>query len=483
MAKISPLQMYESQDHSGLTTKNHLGYNFAIEPQKAAKTATMIYQANYGDALSAYLEKFSKINLETDDDFEWDLVSNGKKNIPLTRAEISPGSTASASDKLGVNVSVFYLVFPEKYFADAEVIVGERNELYPIKILEEPQQVGDGYRYKCELLTGDRNLFIPYQEVKAGKRFSKEWAPVSKTMSVKGGGVNYTFPFKMRNALTMIRLEDTVPGNMIKRPVRFSWKNNKGKVMTTWMDYRSYQMEMEWQSAINKLLHYATANKADDGSYLNRDKSGYQLEQGAGIKQQMEASNYYTYNKFNIDKFIDMLVDLTSGKIPQGQRKLAVRTGERGMIQFHRALEDKANLFTPNNTAARIYMKNGSTLGYRGQFLEYIGPNGIEVTIMHDPLKDDLERNKIYMPGQAGLAESYVYDILSMKTSEGKDNIQKMIHDDGRGYESGLRNPFDYGKNTLMSNPKDAWTEHRWFIGGSVVFDPTRTATYKPIVL
>lgn len=480
---ISPFQMYEAEDMTGLVTKNNLGYRFGIEPQKAAKAAIMIHQANFGGTLNSYLENFPKETLETDDDFEWDLITSGKKNIPLVEAQSNPGTTVVATDKLGENYSVFYLVFGEKYFTDVHLIVGERNEAYPIQILDDPQQVGSGWRYKCRLLTGDPNLFIPYDEVLPGKRFSKEWAPVEQTMSTKGAGISHTFPFKMRNALTMIRYQDTVPGNLKKRPVKFMWKDAKtGKIAKTWLDKQAYDFEMEYQDAIAKLIMYATANKTDAGTYINKGKSGFELQQGAGIKQQMEASNYYSYNSFSIKALIDMILDLSVGKIPMGQRNIVLTTGERGMVQFHEAVEDNALLFTPNQTSDRFKSIKGG-LSYGGQFLEYRGPNGVNITLMHDPLKDDLERNKIFMPNKAGKAESYVYDILSMTTSDGDANIKKLYYDEGRGYEPGLRNPYDYSKNTLMSNPKDAWTEHRWYIGGAVVYDPTRTATYKPTVL
>ena len=127
-------------------------------------------------------------------------------------------------------------------------------------------------------------------------------------------------------------------------------------------------------------------------------------------------------------------------------------------------------------------------MSYKGQFLEYWGPNGVKVNIIHDALKDDYERNKIAMPGKPGLAESYVYDILNMGTSDGRPNIQKVMikgQGDIRGFMPGLRDPFTpTNKETrVMASSIDGWTEHRAFQGGALVYDPTRTATYKPNVL
>lgn len=487
--RISPFQMYENDDITGLVTQSHLGYRFGIEPQQASKVATMIHQANFGATVSAYLDKFSALYLDSDDDFTWDLVSNGKKNIPLVRASLTSGGSAiSATDRCGENFTEFYLVFPEAYFTDVNQIVGERNEVYPVRVLDDPKPVGNYYEYRVSLNTGNEALFMPYDELLPGKRFSKDFSPVERTLSKKGGGVHYTFPFKMQNAFTMLRMQDTVPGNMIDRPVKFSWVDPESKkIMTTWMDYRTWEFEMQYQDEIAKMLMYATSNKTAAGNYVQKGKSGNVLQMGAGIRQQMEAANFNVYSEFNIEKFTEMLLDLTVGKIVMGQREVTVMTGEWGMYQFSKALEYHSTLYTPSRETSRIYSAGGNTMGYRGQFLEYTGPNGIKVNIMHDALKDDLERNKLRMPGKQGLAESYVYDILNMGTSDGKPNIQKVYlkqNGDVRGFEPGLRDPFTIGKpNRIMSNPVDGWTEHRAFTGGAIIYDPTRTATYKPNIL
>ncbi|MHA1170039.1 MAG: hypothetical protein ACTSRU_19595, partial [Candidatus Hodarchaeales archaeon] len=124
--RISPFQLYESEDITGLVTKSHLGHRFGIEPQQASKVATMIHQANLGATVNAYLNQFPTKTFATDDDFTWDITTNGKKNVPLAKAEITIGTTATAADKAGLNYAEFYLYFHEAYFTDVNVIVGER---------------------------------------------------------------------------------------------------------------------------------------------------------------------------------------------------------------------------------------------------------------------------------------------------------------------------------------------------------------------
>ena len=105
---------------------------------------------------------------------------------------------------------------------------------------------------------------------------------------------------------------------------------------------------------------------------------------------------------------------------------------------------------------------------------------------MHDPMKDDTVTHKVLHPN-GGIAEAYVYDLLDVGTSNGEANIQLVYQkgmEDIRGYEPGLRNPFDpYGKMSVMSTSTDGYKHHRMFIGGAKVTDPTRCLIIKPQVL
>lgn len=69
---------------------------------------------------------------------------------------------------------------------DGEVIVGERNEIYPIRVLANGRNEGTNTVYKVELMGGITSG-IPVDELLAGKRFSVEYAPVEKEFSRKVG--------------------------------------------------------------------------------------------------------------------------------------------------------------------------------------------------------------------------------------------------------------------------------------------------------
>ena len=237
MQRVSPLQEYEPKDWSGLTTQNHLGAIYQIQPQETSKLVTLLYRANRGVNFNIFLQQFGTTTLKSDEDFRWRLQGSSKKNLQLVGCTVN-GSAISTSSRVGKGGARFTLTFPEQYFSDTNLIVGEQNSVYPIRIVGIPVPNGTNWDYECELFTGDPDLFVPYEELVAGKRFSKEWSIVEKTLSIKGGTPNYTSPFSMRNTFSMIRMQDTRPGNMISRPVAFPWRavdsDGKEKTMSTW---------------------------------------------------------------------------------------------------------------------------------------------------------------------------------------------------------------------------------------------------------
>lgn len=487
--------MTEAKEWTGLTDKNHLGSIFQSSPQKASKLLTRIYETNFGQDLDSYLERFGSKQLDTNDDFVWDLMGTAKKNVPLIRAEIN-GSTVSAGDEPGKNNTRFDLVFPEYHFTDVNVIVGEKNEAYPMRIVDEPVPDGNYWRYTVELVTGDPSLFVPVEELQQGKRFSKEWSLVEQKLSYKGGGTSYTSPFTMRNTFTQIRMEKLCSGEMINYPLATAFRGQDGKVYKTWTNYEDYEFERQFREERNRALMFATSNRSDNGEFKNYGKSGNVIKQGSGIREQMEASNTTYYNTFDIQFLTNVLLDLSEGKLTKDNRNFVMLTGERGAVQFHYALENYAQLFTPLFDTSRMYKKNGDGTmsftnmgyGFGGQFLEYMGPNGIKVNLAVHQLYDDRERNKIYHP-DGGVAESYRYDILDIGTTDEEPNIQKVFprgQYEIMGYEPGLRDPYraDGGSpDKIMANPVDGYKTHRSSIFGAMVKDPSRTASLIPSVL
>lgn len=492
---LNKFQMLNFTSWKGLTKDNHLGAIFQKSPQKATNLMVQMLSTQYGKSLETYLSKFKKKEFETDDEYTWDVIGSSRRNIPLIEARTESGSVIS-SGVAGANGAPFFVLFAEDWFAEGNVIVGEKNEVYPLRVLGEGRSEGTNTLYKVELM-GGVTTGMPYEELVQGKRFSVEYSPVERELSRGVGDVRYSSPVSMRNEWSSIRIKHKVPGSMLnkKLAVGIPFVDNSGKkqVQSMWMHHVDFKVEETFSEEKNNLLMYGRSNRNANGEYMNFGKSGNVIKMGAGLREQMEVSNVIFYNNFSIKLIEDALYELSSSKLGLGDRVFILKTGERGAAQFSKAVLDTVSgwaAFTINADQLKIVSKTDSNLhstslsaGY--QFTEFRAPNGVIVKVEVDSIYDDPVRNKIQHPN-GGVAESYRYDIMYIGSTE-EPNIQIAKikgNDEYRGYQWGIRNPFTGQlNNPYMSHDEDSATIHKMWTGGVFILDPTRTMSLIPAIL
>lgn len=486
---VNALQKYEPKNFTGLVTSNHLGAIFATEPILASKLIENIYQVNVGQDIVSYMDRFPTHYLEDDRPYEWLLQGADEKNTPLLAFG---DSTLSAITYPGIGRSNFFMKFGEKLFKTTDVIVGHKPDLYRLRIVGEQSDGGGNWVFEVNLVTGDDTLFIPTDELAVGTRWSKEYSLVPQTLSKEGGETFHTSPFRMSNVLSMIRKQYTVPGDMIVKgqnaPLAFAFRDQAGNTQTQWIKKLDYDFMTQFRREKARLLAYGTSNRRADGSYGNTDVNGFEIRSGAGLYEQISPSNIFFYNTFDIDWLTDIALGLSVGKLPEDSREFVLSTGEYGMVQFHKAVQEKSALYTPNFSSDRIQF-NGGKMSYSGQFLEYAAVNGIKFRLMHDPMKDDPIRNKIQHPN-GGLASSYEYTIMDFGTANGEPNVRKVSvkgNEEMFRYIPGLRDPFSpinaQTQPGMAASSVDGYEVHRAYIGGVMVKNPMRMARVLPSLL
>jgi len=494
--------MTKAKAWSGLTLKNHIGAIFGSQPQLVSPLTTVLLQNSGMKNLDTTLSMFPEKVLNSSDDFVWKVVGSDERNIALVAAEYQGSVVQSSDTGVGAGRSPIELVFAEKYFTKVQVIGGNKPDLYQYRILGDAVEDGGNYRYKVEVFGGQETLGgVPGSDLVAGVRFSVESAYVEDELSTEGAGIAFTSPYLLRNSVSTLRFEHKVSGAMIDmtvKPVYFAGIEtrdpNTGKVHSsvTWMQEVMWQFERMMSRVKARTLMFGKTNRDENGRFLNKGKSNIEIKAGSGIREQMEVSNTTGYNTFSISLLEDLLSELSEGKLDFGERKFMMRTGERGAIQFHRAVTTEASGWTAvgfDNTGTAAIQKvqskfhsNSFSAGF--QFTEWKAPNGIHVMLEIDPMYDDRVRNKIYHPN-GGVAESYRYDIMYIGSME-EPNIQKIKvrgDDELRGYKAGIRDPFTGRKGGVMQHMEDSATMTAMCGTGAMVKDPSRTATLKPILL
>ena len=482
----------------GLTRQNHLGAIYQLAPQKASELMVQLLAAYRGKSLESFLSKFPTKQFDSTQEYTWDVIGSHRRNIPLVEARTIDGTPVVAGGvNVGAGTTPFYLVFAEDWFADGEVIVGNLNEIYQMRILGDARAEGTNFVYEVELMGGNIDG-IPAERLLAGELFSVEFAPVEADMSREVGDIRFAAPSAMRNEFSTIRIKHKVGGEMLNKKVACGipvvGKDGKKRVETMWMHYVDWELEQQFSEYKNNALAFGRSNRNINGEYKNIGKSGGVIKTGAGLYEQMEVANVIKYSDFSLKLIEGAIMALCEAKLDFSERNFVMFTGERGALQFHKAIVNSVsgwgmfqlngdNLGVVNRTQSEL---NQVALGAGYQFTEYRMPNGIKITVKVDPYYDDPVRNKIQHPA-GGPAFSYRYDIFDIGTMD-QPNIFKCVpkdHPEYRGYQWGpFRNPFTgEANNPYASFDEDAAVIHKMATLGICVLDPTRTMSLIPNIL
>jgi hypothetical protein len=146
------MQQFEGWAH--ITKDNHLASIYQKAPQQAANYMVQLLALHRGKSLESELAKYPTKFFDTDDEFTWQVIGSTRRNIPLIEARREDGSVViENSANVGIGTSPFYLVFGEDWFGDGEILFGNLNEVYPMRILGEARIEGtNAVDFICSLL-------------------------------------------------------------------------------------------------------------------------------------------------------------------------------------------------------------------------------------------------------------------------------------------------------------------------------------------
>ena len=503
--QINATQMASVTAWRGTVTKeNHLYGLFRANPQKATDVMITLMSSMYLPTLDSFLSKEVPVR-EYDDDsrLHWDIVTSSRRNIPLVEARRYDGTKVTAgSANVGVGFEPFYLVFPTDWFAIGEVLWGNFNEVYPVIVKETGRVEGTNTVYLVEPFGAHMGAGIPAERLLAGECFSWGYAPVESNFSRKVGDVRFSTPVSMSADWQHVRITHKIGGKEIGKKLSANIPlttevNGRPvtKMVSRWMLAVTWQIEKTWSEYKNNSLDRGVSTIFENGEVSNFGLSGLANRQGAGYRQLSDMGHVEYFSKFKLSLIDDALLALSAGKLGFNKRKFIVRTGERGAIVLSKAAKQEMSGWLPLYGAtsnvpyitkrATDYAPNGVSLA-DFQVTHWIAANGVEVTVMIDSSKDDLQTNKIMHP-LGGPAESYSYDI-SYAADEETPNVQKCMikgQPELRGYQWGpFANPFTgETNNNFASYDEDAAEIHYKATQGIIIYDATRCIKLLPALL
>lgn len=435
--KLNGLQVSYAKSWAGLTTDNHLYAIYQNDVQLASDIVTEVFnQMNYV-GLDTFLSKYPTKIFDHDGEYRWYLKGDSRRAIGIV------AYSAADSARPGVNKSLYELTLEENYFVASDVITFDDIE-HMVRIEDDGRPDGTNWVYTVRHLKSDNTYFTPTEMLRAGRKVSKGWNIVTNTLNDQYGETQFSSMFEMRNNFSTLSKKYKVPGNMQDRPLLIKMKGASGKETTVWTRLQEMEWNFQWQHEKANQLLYSTSNKNDNGTYTQKANNGFAIKQGAGLREQISPSYKFYYNTLTIEYLLEVLTNLSFNILPQDQREFLILTGERGMIAFHKMIEDKVGIIMPLGDARRITSGSGQDLAVTGQYKQFLGPQGIKITVAHMPQYDDAITHRMEDP-DGGFTENYRMTIMNIGTTNGEPNIQK-VAPKGRAelkwYVAGSTSPF-----------------------------------------
>jgi hypothetical protein len=436
---ISPLQVYKAKDFSGFTEHNHLVNAYMREPHKMDGILAYAFGITGNSVMNLLTSGLGNTMYIGEKEFNWDLYGKTERAIELIEDCADGGVTP------GINSTRFRIKFAEKLFEVTDVLKSDKGTFVRVQL--EPYQDAVGWVYTVQMIDPDPTKYIDPDDVLAGARFSKYFSSVEEA-SIKGGGVSYNSPFKLKNQLTTLRKKygcsrNAVKGVMvIEMPV--AGTNKKTRL---WTKMAEWNAMVEWQREIDRMLIYNIYNKNAQGVITLQGESQRPVFHGAGFRQQISPANVRYYSRLTYALLDDFLLDLSyAANAWGGDHKFVALTGKMGLREFHRAVvEEMRGAGITVTDKGTFIAGEGQELVFQGQFTTIKFLNGIELTVKEFPPYDDLVHNRELHPISKKPLESYRFTFLNIGRKDGVANIQKVALEDSENvmwHVAGSTNPY-----------------------------------------
>lgn len=418
---VNNLQLYQGKKFAGLTDTNHLATAFLTEPEMVNNTLSFVFGFKYKNPLSLFTGGLGKTRMLNNRQYDWPLIGDLERPIKVTRNLNDGGSTP------GLYGQTFRVVLADKEFASGEVLIPDNRD-YPVIVVGEAIQDGAEFIYTLQLVNPDPAAFMPPALIAAGKEFSKDYSAYEEG-SHRSGLTTYGSPFMLRNHLTTQRKHREITGSaqtdvmaiLMKDPV-------SGKTSALWSDIQEWTFLAQWYRELDRSLMYSTYSAKANGTNPLKGENGRPTYIGAGLRQQISPSNKRTYTQLTENVIREFMLDLTYNVKADGDAKFVAMAGWGFMDNFDRAMKQSIAGWTLVDS--KFVSGSGQNLTLGGQFLTYKGINGIEMTVVHQPLYDDPVHNRQLHPVTGRPVESYRATFIDYGMYGGESNIIKVAKKD-----------------------------------------------------
>ncbi len=462
--------------HANMTEMNHLGHATLIEPEKMLNVWNKLFTASYysDNSLSTVLGQLGASSNVSKTDWEWDMDAGACRPL-VSMGNVNVGVNATQPGRYR---QPFIVSLDENFYKPGDVMKPVRGDSkYQVRIQEVPTRKGDKWEYIC-VHTSDRDdFFIPPALLAQGQPWQKMFANYEEG-SEQSGSTVYRTPISLASRLSRYRKTYQVTGDVHRDGALIVMlPGSDGKQHATWISYAEAEYWSQWYKELDLGLWYQRKNDSIKGS-TNRP-----IRTGAGLDQIiMEDGHTATYEHLTTKLLEEFTMDLDYTRLKPGKaRDKVIMTGEYGMLNAHRAIDDKfaasgytkiVDTFSVSRDSSP-YHENAWGFGYK--FTKFAAPTGGTLTFVHNPAQDDPMLHGEIDPVTGFPKESQKLYFLNLDGKAASQNIKvvKKPNSFSLIYTSGMINPYGNGNKTMASHQGDYYDMHVHIQQGIQVDDPT----------
>lgn len=433
----------EMEWQANMTEQSHLGRALLAKPARLVGEMDKLFSAQnyYSDNPISSLLMGSPKTEETISSTSWEWELKGANTRPLVVVEnLEPASNLTP----GKFRKTFKLKLDENWYLPGDVLSpGTSDKKFQVRVQSQAQKHGDGWVYVVRVNSDDIKAFIPVKYLTPGQQWGKLFSQYEEAAEQSGSTV-FSMPIAFMNKMSKYRKEYRITDYASTEVLAVAIPDSKGKYHDSWMRYADVEYWMQWYREIERGYWYSRSAETVLGA------NGRPVRMGAGIQEQLEDSHQHKYSHLTAKLIEEYLQDIFYSRVKPGKgRHIKGYTGEYGMIQFHRAIQDWTNkngfiknmeLFT--NKIQSDAHTNALETGY--QFVRYNMANGSSLELVHNPLYDDREINFEIDPVTGFPMESQRITFLDFSGENKKSNIKIMNKKDGFAftYVEGMYGPY-----------------------------------------
>jgi len=385
----------------------------------------------------------------------------------------------SSNNAPGLGNATFRVKLDLDYYDVPDVLMPEDND-FPCEIVGAPIQDSTGVIYTLRLQGDDPGLSLPTSLLEPGKEWTKVWTTVASEYNQEFGTQQVPSSFKLESQVSAFAQKFTVTDKAMRDQGRlavdFLYTNprtNKEEKVSKFLPM--YESKMHDELYMSMEAQYLLGRKQTRPA-----ASGYWKKTGPGLRQQLAYSWIDYYNgALTVNRLKDYLLSIFFSREDEQNRKVVAMTGTLGSMMFHDMLASEASSFftVDSNFIERVKSGKERHLSFGAQFTHYQGPEGIEVTLVKNPMYDSRKYCKRMHPQYPEFPiDSSRMTFLDFGSSGGENNIQMLrVKDTYRwGYTVGTvgpNGPVKGGQAGVLKAGYDMFTEGT---GGIWIKDVTR---------